>query len=350
MTDSTERVLEHFPSRQEVGPGQYEAICPAHDDTRASLSIGIGEDGTVLLKCHAGCNVSDVTEAVGLTLKDLFPKPNGNGHNNGHAKQNSKPRIVATYDYRDEQRELEFQAVRFDPKDFKQRKPKEGGGWDWRVKGCRPLVYRLPELLVEPHRTVAIVEGEKDVENLARIGVLATCNAGGAEKWRKSHAEFLRGRNVVVIPDNDDAGRRHAEQVTKSLCGTAKSVKVLELPGLPPKGDVSDWIAAGGTKAELARLTASTPGWTPPTPKPRAEPTGDVIALREIDGRTDAANSKRFAADHRNDARFVGKWNKWVLWCRLNWKVDEGVQVDTLAKETAAKLYEQATQEIQDDD
>jgi hypothetical protein len=175
---------------------------------------------------------------------------------------NGKPRIVAQYAYRDERGELLFQVVRYEPKDFRQRRPKPGGGWDWSVKGVRVVPYRLSELLADPTRIVAIVEGEKDADNLARIGVLATCNAGGAGKWSVDHAEFLRGRRVVILTDNDEAGRKHAHGVAQSLHGIAESVRIVELPGLPAKGDVSDWIAAGGTKAELKRLADAAPEWT----------------------------------------------------------------------------------------
>ncbi len=108
-----------------------------------------------------------------------------------------------------------------------------------------------------------VVEGEKDVDNLARIGVLATCNAGGAGKWKAEHGEFLRGRLVLGVPDNHEHGREHTRQVAQSLQGIADCVRIVELPGLPEKGDASDWIAAGGTKEEFERLADAAPVWTP---------------------------------------------------------------------------------------
>jgi putative DNA primase/helicase len=188
-----------------------------------------------------------VAAALGLSLADLMP-PRTAAAGKSKANPNGKPRIVGSYDYRDEAGQLLFQVVRYEPKDFRQRRPKPGGGWDWSVKGVRVVPYRLPELLAESTRVVVVVEGEKDVDNLSGIGVLATCNAGGAGKWTAAHAEFLRGRNVIVLPDNDDSGRKHAEQVARSLQGIAASVRIMELPGLPPKGDVSDWLVRGGTK------------------------------------------------------------------------------------------------------
>jgi hypothetical protein len=187
-----------------------------------------------------------------MMMGDLYPELIQKASNNGR-------RIVATYDYRDEASNLLFQVVRFEPKDFRQRRPEEGGRWKWSVKGVRVVPYRLPEFLSSPDFLVIVVEGEKDVDNLARLGVLATCNAGGAGKWTADHARHLAGRVVVIIPDNDDTGRSHAQQVAASLHGVAQSVRIVELPGLPPKGDVSDWIAAGGTKDDLAKLIEATP-------------------------------------------------------------------------------------------
>ncbi|MEX0977542.1 MAG: DUF3987 domain-containing protein, partial [Pirellulales bacterium] len=109
------------------------------------------------------------------------------------------------------------------------------------------------------------------------IGVLATCNAGGAGKWTAEHAAFLRGRRICTTGDNDDSGRAHIEQVARSLHGSAEWVRIVELPGLPAKGDVSDWIAAGGTKEELMRLAEASPIWTPTT-----QPWPEIISLDAV--------------------------------------------------------------------
>ncbi len=170
--------------------------------------------------------------------------------------------------------------MRYEPKAFRQRRPKPDGGWEWSVKGVRVVPYRLPELLAKPTSPVIVVEGERDADNLAHISLLATCNAGGAGKWRSAHAGVLRGRRVVVIPDNDDAGRNHALLVARSLQGIAAWVRIVDLPGLPPKGDVSDWIEAGGTKEELKRLTTATPDWTPP---PALEPGPILTCMSDVE-------------------------------------------------------------------
>lgn len=166
-----------------------------------------------------------------------------------------------TYDYKDEKNNLLFQVVRQPGHKFRQRKPDGHGGWIWNLQGVRRVLYRLPELVgASPADAVAFVcEGEKDTDNLRRLGVVATTNPGGAGKWRDDYSIFLKDWDVVVLPDNDGPGRNHASLVRRSLHGVAHSVRVLALPGLGDKGDVSDWIAGGGTRAKLLELVELLP-------------------------------------------------------------------------------------------
>jgi putative DNA primase/helicase len=154
-------------------------------------------------------------------------------------------KIVRAYDYRDEFGTLLYQVLRYDPKDFKQRCPNGHGGWLWSLKGVRRVPYRLPELLAAPKdRPVYLVEGEKDADTLAEFGLVATTLAGGANTtWTKELAEPLAGRTVILVPDNDDPGRAYMRWAADSLKAVGAEVGWLELPGLPEKGDVSDWFA-----------------------------------------------------------------------------------------------------------
>lgn len=181
------------------------------------------------------------------------------------APKAARQEIICTYDYVDEHGEVLFQVCRYGPnKTFKQRRP-DGQGWSWSVKGVRPIPYNLPAVLKAPKgRVVFIVEGEKDVDNLTAAGVLATCNAGGAGKWAPELCEHFAGRDVVILRDNDEAGRKHGDLVGTALLGTAKRVRVVDLPGLKPKGDPTDWLADGGDKAALVALAESTPDYVPP--------------------------------------------------------------------------------------
>jgi AAA domain len=175
----------------------------------------------------------------------------------GERPTSSKRKIVATYSYLDATGSLAFQVVRFDPKDFRQRRPTGNGGWIWDMHGVQRIPYRLPELLqAAPFATVLICEGEKDCDALHERGLIATTNPGGAGKWLLNMSEHFRNRHVAILPDNDVTGAKHADEVARSLQGKATSVRILRLPGLPPKGDVSDWLEAGGSAEELERLAA----------------------------------------------------------------------------------------------
>ena len=173
-------------------------------------------------------------------------------------------KIVKTYDYRDEIGELLFQVVRFEPKDFRQRRP-GGCGWIWKLGDARRVLYLLPELVkaVAAGQTIYIPEGEKDVDNLRAIGLAATTNPGGIKKWRAEYSEYLRGADIVVLPDNHAEGREHGDQVVASLHGIAKRIRILDIGkhwgGCPDKGDISDWIAAGVTAEKLKAMADALP-------------------------------------------------------------------------------------------
>ena len=178
--------------------------------------------------------------------------------------------IVALYSYTDEGGQLLFEVVRkANPKTFRQRRPDGAGGWHWSLKGIRRVLYRLPEVVaaVREGRTVYVVEGEKDADNLTKLGLIATTNAGGAGKWSDEYSKVLRGGQVVILPDNDQPGREHARKVAESLDGIAAEVRIVDLPDLSEGGDVSDWIAARGvgadTTSELSRLVEHAHVWAP---------------------------------------------------------------------------------------
>ena len=167
--------------------------------------------------------------------------------------------IATTYDYPDADGNLILQVVRTlsgEPR-FRQRRPDDRGGWIWSVKdipGHNQLLYRLPGLRSSGDAAVWITEGEKDADRLHDEGLIATTNIGGAGKWRHECAVEFRGKHCVVLQDNDKAGRDHVATVARSLKGIAASVKVLLLPGLPEKGDVSNWLDDVGTSEDLERL------------------------------------------------------------------------------------------------
>jgi len=128
-----------------------------------------------------------------------------------------------------------------DPKGFKQRQPNREGGWTWSLKGVELVPYNLPKVLAAEE--VIVVEGEKDCDTAAAMGLVATTCPMGARKWRDAYNPFLKGKDIVLIPDNDTEGREHMMQVAISLNGNVNSIKWIDLPDLPSKGDLSDWAA-----------------------------------------------------------------------------------------------------------
>jgi putative DNA primase/helicase len=197
-----------------------------------------------------------------------------------------KKTIVKSYDYVDEAGQLLFQVVRYEPKQFKQRRPDGAGGWVWSVKGVRLVPYRLPELIedIANGRTIFVVEGEKDVDTLRSHGIATTCNPMGNKKWWPSFNEILRGADVVLCGDNDQAGREHVALVAKNLNGVAARLRELKLtavwPEAPVKGDISDWFAAGGTVEKLDAAVKALETWQETNSHDAAPPWGKTTDER----------------------------------------------------------------------
>jgi putative DNA primase/helicase len=182
---------------------------------------------------------------------------------NGRRRKGQRGRIVATYDYRDEDGNLLYQTARFEPKDFRQRRRNGRGRWEWNLQGIRLVLYRLPELIATPHdRLVLVCAGEKDADRAHELGFTATTNPLGEGKWREEYSEHFEGRTAAVIAHNDTKGAKHAEGVAESLYGKAASIKVVELPDVPEDGgDLVDWTDAGGNAEDLRQLIDETPEW-----------------------------------------------------------------------------------------
>jgi hypothetical protein len=239
-----EAVLSKLCKVRREGVG-WKALCPAHEDKNPSLSVR-QVDGKTLIHCHAGCSAKAILAALAIEARDLFEDGSGGRQ------------IVAEYDYRDEKGELLFQVVRFEPKDFRQRRPDGNGGWTWKLNGTGRVLYRLAEVIAA--RSVIICEGEKDCETARNLGLLATCNPQGAGKWKPEYAERLKGKRICIIADADEPGRKHAQEVAASLVGKVESLRVLELPHAK---DLTEWISQGGTREALLQLLRSGVEWKP---------------------------------------------------------------------------------------
>jgi hypothetical protein len=254
-------VAEHLGL--EVGEERDKYKCPVHGGGSLHAYPGEGR-GFHCFACAKTFTNSDLAaahlgvppiEAARWLLGDavrIAPAPAHNG-NGKPTPTRALGTVVAEYAYTDESGAPLYHVLRFEPKAFRPRNL-EGR---FTLEGVPRLVlYNLAEVMeaVALERPVYLVEGEKDADRLTALGLTATTNQAGAQKWRAEYTEALRGAHVIILPDNDEAGRKHAQTVSAALAGVAASVVTVALPGLAPKGDVSDWLDAGGTTARLAEL------------------------------------------------------------------------------------------------
>lgn len=242
---------------------RWVACCPAHYDRSPTLGIMLGSRGALILRCFAGCSIEDVLVKIGCKMSDLFPPDSryaGPHQRDGLAQQTPR-RIVKTYNYTDEDGKLLYQVCRTEPKGFFQRRPDGHGDWLNGLDAVRRVLYRLPKI-TKGTQLVIIVEGEKDVHVIEdTLGLVATTNAMGAGKWCEDYSRCLSGKDVLIIPDNDDPGREHAERVAGSLLRhRASAVSILELPGLNLHGDVADFVQVYGQQS-LQKLIRQTRWW-----------------------------------------------------------------------------------------
>jgi len=250
------------PSIKWNGKAEGLGLCCFHDDRSPSFSAN-RETGiwNCFGKCQKGGSVFDFySKRYGGDFRGALDALAAQAGVDVHGQRPAGKKIgkiTVEYNYTDEEGNLLFQALRSDPKDFRQRRPDGKGGWIWNLDGVRLIPYNLPEVLKA--KSVLVVEGEKDCETLKAWGLTATTNAQGARKWRQEYNAHLKGKRVVILPDNDDPGRKHAQDVARHLHGIVESLKVVELPGLPHKGDVTDWIKQGSTKEQLLDIIRQAP-------------------------------------------------------------------------------------------
>lgn len=312
------------------GPDQYTARCPAHEDRHNSLSVGRGNDGRILLRCHAGCETAAVLDALGLKTADLFPDANA-GHtikqnttNRPKTKAKFPPQTAKTntkthsssipkegmqndamlpdskrvhesahgetqmqicktgevvYPYTTEEGAPLFETVRIQYSDgsktFRQRHLDENGKAVYNLKNIKPILYRLPALqeeLSSGRGEIFLCEGEKDAEILAGLGLCATTAPMGAGKWREEYSAALSpARQVTLLPDNDRPGRAHALAVAESLAAAGVPCRIADLVALH----------ATGATAEMDASVPAIPGGSikgASGPLPRKGDVADVVA------------------------------------------------------------------------
>ncbi len=308
MSEAVQRILtalrDHRHEPRKAGAG-WCCRCPAHDDRNPSLSIHVGDDGRALVNCHAGCTVDAVCGAIGLRTADLFeqdpsrsnglaPKPRRRGDGDTNAAKPARsgdcvtvandttggrtfptardavsqlerrlgPRSM-TWTYHNAAGEPMGLVVRWNTPTGKDVRPvsQKLDGSGWCIGGMptpRPL-YDLPDLLATPAAArVFIVEGEKPAEAARAVGLVATTSPHGSKSASKADWSPVAGREVVILPDHDDAGERYADDVARlATAAGAKSVRVVRLVALwadlPEGGDMADLLEHRGGNADAVR-------------------------------------------------------------------------------------------------
>lgn len=336
-----ENVLSKLRNVKKTGEDKYTALCPAHEDRESSLSVTRGNNGQVLLYCHAGCDANSVVSSMGLQMRDLYPQKEESS-----LPSKKRREIIAIYDYVDKEGTLLYQVCRTFPKSFFQRRPDGRGGYISGLGGVKPVLYKLPRILkaIEKGLPVFIAEGEKDVNNLTEFGLAATTNpmgAGGA-KWHSHFNDYLIGANVVILPDNDKPGIEHANNVAQNLWGKAVSIKILNLPDLPPKGDVTDWIAAGGNRDKLLELVSQAPYWEPPKEAPESKDSNKKTVTGNPFRMSDMGNAERLVEKEGSNIHWNATKKTWEFWDGRRWDTDTKGHIIKCMKRTVRSIYLEA--------
>lgn len=232
---------EWIESRQE-----YMGLCPCHEPSGShEQNAGVKDtDKGILFNCFAGCTYADFVAAMKVR-----------GVHREKPRKSNNAEEVERYAYVDEEGETLYFNIRYkNPKTFKMAVPSSNGLIYSTKSLTRRVVYRLPQILETTH-TIFFCEGEKDVHTLERLGLTATCIAGGANAWTRYAEHYIKqlaGQDIVILPHNDAAGHHLCTDIQASMQPIAKRLRVLELPGVPENGgDVTDWVNAGGTAEVL---------------------------------------------------------------------------------------------------
>jgi len=291
----------------DVSKGQVLAPGPGHSAADRSMSVKIDPGAPDEFVVHSFANDDPIAckdyvrEKLGL---EAF-KSNGRGRRRRastddisamlsaatQAIENERPRgrVVATYPYKDGDGALLYEVLRYEPKGFSQHRPDGNGGWIPRIDDTPRVLYRLPELLKYPSATVFVCEGEKDADRVASLGHCATTVACG--NWTKDCVRALAGRDVIILEDNDEAGRKKATKAAHALHGTAATIRIVQLPGLtghPNNKDVSDWLDGDPRRADtLVDVCFEAPLWMP--------------TEAEIEARAAGVNSDGAVVEDRDD-------------------------------------------------
>ena len=254
---TAKEIASHLEKARLNSDGSFTARCPAHNDRTPSLSISDGEDNVVLWHCHAGCSQDAVYEAmlrVGAVKQHKVSEYSGD--------------IAFRPDYPNPRQHI-YRDQNGTPVFVVDRLPDPDGGKTFRQHGLNSHnshnmdgVTRLPYQLHHwhSHESIIVVEGEQGVEALNRAGYPATCNPGGAGNWQQELNEHFAGKHVILIPDNDDPGRKHMASVAEKLTGIAASITTADIcKNLNDKDDIVQWIQRNDIRTLISQIRPNDP-------------------------------------------------------------------------------------------
>ena len=355
------------------GGHNLAGLCPFHDDHDPSFKITTsGEHAGCwwCFPCGVGGSIIDfylrrnnLETLTGEVLADLAGRLGVNGNGQGSSKPSAKPpaRVLREQVYRltvpqsgDVLEHVRQETDEIDPETGKPKKNypwRRNGVWGLNPKDPQtkeplfgPLMmvdlplYRLPDLLkAPPGDLVIVVEGEKAADALAEEGFLALGTVCGAKVTPSE--EVLRplvDRLVFLWPDNDDAGRRHMNEIAARLRDLGITAHVIEWPEAQAKDDAADFFARGGTREDLEGLLASAQEWQPPAPAPASGPLPGFLSP------SDLGNARRMVALHGGDLRYCHPAKRWWVWEGRRWQEDQTGEVERRAKDTVAAIYAEA--------
>jgi len=257
-----ETYYRHLFPKINTSGREWRMACPVHNGTDLNFVV---DPQSGLAICHSQCGRG--WDIIALEM-EIHHKEFGSAKDDVFRIIGrpivpfEEKNLEAVYDYVDETGKTLYQVLRYHGKEFKQRKPDGRGGYHYGLGDVRRVPYRLDKIINAPF--VALAEGEKDVHTLEHLGIVASCSSGGAGNvFKPEAAEFFRGKDIAIFPDNDDPGRKYAIKTAEALNGIAKSIKIIELPDLDVKQDVTDWVFKGGNKQKLRELYARAQFWSP---------------------------------------------------------------------------------------
>ncbi|WP_313228599.1 AAA family ATPase [Sphingobium yanoikuyae] len=300
-------ITRHFGGEWHGSYGAFPA--PGHSADDRGVTVKDADGGRdVLFNSFNGANwreIKDECRRIGLLPE--WDRANDNG---------DRPRETGHYEYADGDGTVLYRTVRIEQvgkrKRFQAQRPDGRGGWINGMGDAPRVPYRLPEIRAAIERatvkdqdmpTVYLVEGERKADKLAGWGFLATAVAFGCKGWRKDYADALAGCAVIILPDNDEEGRGFADKASADLQGAGCSVRVIDLPGLPPKGDIMDWSGSADDLRALVKkveapavetfAVADLGAWASVQPTPKAFIMAGFVPARELTLATGAGGANK---------------------------------------------------------